>query len=103
MNAPSVSVGDSPRVSHPLTIHMRSTNPSRGDIRAGIDLGESTFATVDLVDVRGRRVERLFRADARGTIEVATRNAGSKLAAGVYFLSVRTERATASARVVILP
>ncbi len=103
IQAPSVAVEGASSVS-PLAIRLRSTNPSRGSIRAAIELGDATFATVDLIDVRGRRVERLFHGGARGSIEVATRaGRDAKLAAGVYFLNVRTGRTSASARVVILP
>jgi len=83
---------------------MLSRNPTRGAIRARIDLPRAGRLEVDLYDIRGRRVAQLYDAEARSGTLVAFDGPGHRPAfeAGVYFLAARVAGAKATQRIVVL-
>ena len=80
------------------TLRLLSPNPTRGAVRAAVDVGVSGRVTVDLLDLAGRLVQRLHDGPAMGAFEV--RGELPRHAAGVYFLSVRTPVGTNVRRIV---
>jgi lysophospholipase L1-like esterase len=80
-------------------LHPASPNPFRAATTLSYSLAEATHVTLDLYDVRGRRVAALEDADApAGTRRVAFD--ASALASGVYFYRLETSRGTHVGRMV---
>lgn len=85
-----------------LAISAVRPNPSRGTFAIECRLPQRASTTVELFDVRGRRVFR----DARGAVDAGVRRfdvrpAGG-LEPGIYFVRVRQADRSASARVAIM-
>ena len=66
-----------------LSFALRGANPIRGSASFGFDLPRTALVTVDVFDVRGRRVERLLNGVLEAGVHQARWN--SPGAAGVYF------------------
>ncbi|OGF03888.1 MAG: hypothetical protein A2W00_03145 [Candidatus Eisenbacteria bacterium RBG_16_71_46] len=82
-------------------IRLLSGNPSRGPLRVGVDAGDAGRVVVDLLDLHGRRVARLFDGEVSGPFEVVAAGPaeGGRWAAGIYFLQVRGTSLAAARRV----
>jgi hypothetical protein len=102
LESPLVSV-EPPAGPSGLTLALRSPNPVHGRIEAIVELEREADLTVDLFDVRGRRVERLFEGRTSGTLALRTRGERGAFGAGVYFLVARSGGRIASRRIVALP
>jgi hypothetical protein len=77
---------------------LRAASPQRRGIRATIETARPARIVADLLDVRGRRVRRLFDGDAANPVQVAS----DALPSGVYVLRVRGPFGTTSRRVIVL-
>ena len=92
-------------VSGPPRIGSPRPNPFRNPMSVDVDLPRTGSVRVSVFDVGGRRVAGILdRRLAAGTHQVhwdGTDASGTRVGAGVYFLRLTTDRATASARVVV--
>lgn len=85
-------------------LSMLSANPSRGELRARVEAPPGERLTVEVLDVRGARVLRLYDGPAAGMLEVRGRLGGERrLPGGVYFLSARSGSRSASLRFAYTP
>lgn len=102
LDSPLISVDGAPIAA--TGIRMMSSNPSRGEIHAVVDLGASDRVVVDLVDVAGRVVQQMYNGATAGALAVNARlGATGPIRAGVYFLRATGAGRTAARRVVLMP
>jgi hypothetical protein len=98
------AVGDEPR---PLPLlAVRGSNPFRGALEFTIHAPAGTAAEVDLYDVSGRHVRRIWAGSVPGDLELAWdgRDAeGQSAASGMYFLRAQVGKETRVVRAVKLP
>jgi hypothetical protein len=97
-------VGDEPRPS-PL-LALRGSNPFRGPLQFSIHAPAGTAAEVDLYDVSGRHVQRIWAGNLPGDLDLSWdgRDAqGQITASGLYFLRARVGSQTRVVRAVKLP
>jgi hypothetical protein len=100
LEAPASGVPGRPDPGGGLVIDVAGANPVRGPLRATIEslVPGAGRLTVDLVDVRGRRVARLLDTEAaRGVIDFDP--AGAGVASGLYWLRAVGGDATAARKV----
>jgi DNA-binding beta-propeller fold protein YncE len=83
-----------------------SPNPARGPVRFSISFEQAGVATVDIMDLTGRRVRTLTRGEAAtGAVELAwdlNDDAGRRVPPGVYLASARMGGERLSHRVLVL-
>jgi hypothetical protein len=94
-----------PRGSGRLIVDVRP-NPARGQVTVRLAPAHDTNATLEVIDVSGRRVRRLFLGVLRaGTREIAwdTRDDGGRtLSPGLYFLRARSQTGSDERSVMLL-
>ncbi len=79
-------------------------NPFNRSVRISLDIVRPGLAEVDLFDLSGRRVERLFTGDVRaGRLEIALDAAELALAAGIYLCRWRSGDARGVVRLLYIP
>ncbi len=78
-----------------------SPNPWSGSTTVSFQGGQGTYTSVDVFDVRGRHVAKLFDAPATGELQSMPWNA-SNLASGVYFLRAQSGRVSSTKKVMLL-
>jgi len=86
-----VSVEVSPSVRRNLTLFANAPNPVSRSTRIEFDLRVTSPITLDVVDVQGRRVDRLVEATLPAGPHVATWHPGDA-APGVYYYVLRSAR-----------
>jgi hypothetical protein len=94
--SPPILVGVDPPIDPPQVLAIRP-NPSRGDPTIALALSGTAPATLELVDISGRRVWSREVAPGAGRREV--RIAGAGLAPGVYWVRLKQGGLTAESRV----
>jgi len=84
-----------------LSFALRGANPIRGAASFGFDLPRTALVTVDVFDIRGRRVARLLH----GVLEAGSHDArwNSPGAAGVYFARLSAMGETRVIRTIVTP
>lgn len=97
--APS-AVPHTPRAQRPIAL-TASPNPWSGATRISFQAPPDTRTTIDVFDVRGRRVASLFDAPATGETQSLPWNA-SHLASGVYFLRAAAGRESSTRKLILL-
>jgi hypothetical protein len=86
-----------------LTLALERAVARHGALAVSLALPSTAPATLELYDVSGRRwASRRLAPSAPGSLEVELRGA-QPLRAGVYFVRLRQDAATASLRTVIVP
>ena len=87
-------------------LHPAAPNPFRADTRIAFDLPTDSAVTLEIYDIRGRRVRVLERSRlAAGTHETAWNgrdDAGRSVAAGVYLVRLRSDGFQGTQRVVLV-
>ena len=88
-------------------VHAPNPNPARGPVSFTIDLPRAGLVSASVHDVTGRRVRTLVEGRALGAgsnmlVWEGADAAGAPVAAGVYFLAVRTETGEGWQRIVWL-
>jgi hypothetical protein len=78
-----------------------SPNPWSGSTLVSFRAPQGTPTTIDVFDVRGRRVARLFDAPATGDVQSLPWNA-TNLASGVYFLRAESGRLSSTKKLMLL-
>jgi flagellar hook capping protein FlgD len=98
------AVGDDP---HPIPLlALRGSNPFRGALNVSIHAAAGTPAEIDLFDVSGRRIARIWEGTLPGDLDLTWdgRDAqGQQTASGLYFLRARVGKETRVVRAVKLP
>jgi hypothetical protein len=88
------------------TIPLRHTNPFVAPGRIDYELPEKSRVSVDVFDVAGRLIARVFQgeqeAGEHGLIWDAREEGGRALASGVYFVRVRTENGEGVSKLVLV-
>jgi len=91
----------------PLTVGQPHPNPFHAASRIGFHLGETSPVTVDVFDVRGRRVRRLLEKSlAAGDHEVSWDGVaadGRRVAPGVYFMRLSAPGVSRTVKLVRMP
>lgn len=107
LEAPPVAVGEAPPIAGVLRIAAVHPNPASGSVSLALQAPVRGALRVDVLDVRGRRVRRLFDGLPSGEeIRLAWNGrdaTGRAVPAGLYFVRALSERQSATARVVVLP
>ncbi|MEZ5065878.1 MAG: Ig-like domain-containing protein [bacterium] len=89
-----------------VTLRAPSPNPSRGLTRVHFELARAVDVTLDVFDVRGRRVASLARGRfPAGTHAVdwdGSASSGGRVAAGIYFVRFESEGQVETRKVVVL-
>ena len=88
-----------------LEVELLSSNPARGPVQFAIDLAEPEPVSVDVLDVRGRRIRALSAPEVLGTGRHvlswdAKDDAGTPVATGLYYVRTHAGPAMRVARVV---
>jgi flagellar hook assembly protein FlgD len=81
-------------------------NPSREEVRIALAVPTAGRATIECLDVQGRRVARLDASVDSGASVVSwdgRDDAGLRVAPGVYFVRVTVDGRTTTARLVRRP
>jgi lamin tail-like protein/immune inhibitor InhA-like protein len=90
-----------------VLLALRGSNPFRGALRFTVHAPEGTPAEVDLFDVAGRRVRRVWEGPLAGNDLDLTWDgrdeAGQRTAAGLYFLRAKVGHQTRVVRALKLP
>lgn len=98
---------DAPETPTALALAVPSPNPCRTGTTLAFTMARDDRAVLDVIDAQGRRVQRLWGGPAgAGTHRVwwdATGADGRHVAAGVYFVALRTPGARLVRRVVVTP
>jgi hypothetical protein len=84
-----------------LRLDLLSSNPTDGHISAVLDAPGGETITVQLLDVRGRIVDRLYRGVPGGPITLRWR-ASAELSSGIYFLVATGEGRIKTQRIALL-
>ena len=102
----SVSVGDGERPVAPLALSV-APNPGRGALRLMLGADRAGVQRLTVRDVQGRRVRRLaegwFPAGARAVSWDGRDEAGGRLPAGIYLVTLEVAGRATSQRVTLLP
>lgn len=85
-----------------LAMRLTSPNPSSGEITAEVELPSSAKASIELIDVRGRIVERKQLGGGGPAVLQIPIAKGKRLASGIYFLRLTQAGKAITRRAVIV-
>ena len=78
-------------------------NPSRGDLAVAFSLPDAAPATLELIDISGRRVRELAVGGLGAGRRVVRFGAGARLKPGIYWIKLTRAGRTLARRAVVLP
>ncbi len=102
VSSPLLDAGDGPKPRPGVALALRATNPVRRTLEATLVLESEREASVEVLDVNGRRVAQLFDGLASGSRALRLDTRAQGLSAGVYFLVARSGAEHVTRRVVVL-
>jgi len=86
------------------SLRVTGSMPFRGEVRLAVGMPQAGHAQLEIYDVRGRRVRRLWDGDltsgAHTSVWDGHDDNGRMLGAGLYFVRLRTSQGERSVRVV---
>jgi hypothetical protein len=86
------------------TLRVLGAMPFRGEVRLAVGMPQTGHASLEVFDVRGRRVRRLWDGDLAAGVSTPVWDGrddkGRNLGAGLYFVRLRTAQTERSVRVV---
>jgi len=78
-------------------------NPSRGDFAVAFSLPDATPATLELIDLLGRRLREIAVGGLGPGPRVVRLGAGARLNPGIYWLRLTRAGLTLAKRAIVLP
>lgn len=102
VSSPLLDAGEGPRPEPRAGVTLRATNPVRGTLEAVLETAGEREASVEVLDVHGRRVAHLFSGRASGARTLRLDTAAQGIGPGVYFVVARSGDSSATRRVVVL-
>jgi hypothetical protein len=101
VNSPLLDVGG-PGLPPHASLALQTTNPVRHALAATLVVAGEHEATIDVLDVNGRRVAELFAGMTTGTRTLTLDTRAQGMDPGVYFVIARSGGEQVTRRVVVL-